>query len=205
MDEEEINYRFLRKIQQLEKKSSTLSDLKSDFYDQLNSYLKSLQDNYDKESDSDKKNLMKEEISNTKKITKNIFEQREKKIVFAAISNVRGGSPDINKMLGPERDFYESLLILIKDFREDIIGGKPTEKINRNNLKNTNDVKKEIKDVEEDDFFDNKKVVMVLKDIPPFIGTDAKQYNIYKHDILTLPDDMTNMLVKRGIVKKLDV
>ena len=71
MEEDEINYRTLRKIQQLEKNSSVLTQIKPDFYNRLSEYLKELNGRLDNESSSQKQMLIREEIQNTKKIAVN--------------------------------------------------------------------------------------------------------------------------------------
>ena len=58
MDEEEISYRILRKIQQMEKNSPALTELKSDFYYALSEYLKNLNNRFERETSSQKKMLM---------------------------------------------------------------------------------------------------------------------------------------------------
>ena len=47
-------------------------------------------------------------------------------------------------------------------------------------------------------------IVRVTKDIPEFIGTDEKKYNLRNNDIISLPKDMSDMLSKRGAVKKIE-
>jgi hypothetical protein len=46
-------------------------------------------------------------------------------------------------------------------------------------------------------------VVRVTKSIPKFIGTDIKEYNLRGGDVLSLPADMRDMLLKRGVVKEI--
>ena len=47
-------------------------------------------------------------------------------------------------------------------------------------------------------------IVRVTQDMPEFIGTNEKKYNLRKNDILSLPKDMHDMLCKRGAVKKIN-
>ena len=94
MEDDEINYRTLRKIQQMEKNSPTLTDLRPDFYENLSEYLKNLDNRFECESSSQKQMLLKDEMQNTKKIATSIYEQREKKVLLAAITKARGGNPD---------------------------------------------------------------------------------------------------------------
>ena len=77
MDEDEINYRTLRKIQQMEKNSPVLTELKPDFYNALSEYLENLNNSLERETSSQKQILLKDEIQNTKKIATNIYEQRD--------------------------------------------------------------------------------------------------------------------------------
>ncbi len=90
MEEEEISYKTLRKIQQMEKNSPVLTELKTIFYSELLEYIENLNNRLERETSSQKKMLLKDEIQNTKKIAANIYEQREKKILLAAISKARG-------------------------------------------------------------------------------------------------------------------
>ena len=46
--------------------------------------------------------------------------------------------------------------------------------------------------------------IRVIEDIPEFIGTNEKKYNLRKNDILSLPDDMFEMLNRRGVVRKIN-
>jgi hypothetical protein len=47
-------------------------------------------------------------------------------------------------------------------------------------------------------------IIRVTQDMPEFIGTNEKKYNLRKNDILSLPKDMHDMLCKRGVVKKIN-
>ena len=52
MEDEEINYRTLRKIQQMEKNSPLLTDLKSSFYNDLSEFFQGLNERLKNESSS---------------------------------------------------------------------------------------------------------------------------------------------------------
>jgi hypothetical protein len=49
----------------------------------------------------------------------------------------------------------------------------------------------------------NNPIIRVIEDIPEFIGTNEKKYNLRKNDILSIPQDMSEMLSKRGVVEKI--
>jgi DNA replication initiation complex subunit (GINS family) len=136
MTDEEMTYRTLRKIQQMETNSPTLSKIKPDFYKSLSEYLQELSQRYEKESSSQKKTLLKEEIENIKKISLSIYELREKKILLAAISKARGGNPVTNNLIDFENTLYKSVLkamdnsrntVFKKESETKVIDNKPTD------------------------------------------------------------------------------
>jgi DNA replication initiation complex subunit (GINS family) len=197
--EKEINYRYLRKIQQMEKNSPVLTELKPDFYDVLSKYLESLNNRLKNETSSQKQILLKEEITNIKKIALNIYEQREKKILLAVISKARGGNPDLKNMDIIEKNLFDPVLDLTLKSRNSIFKNeniknqltdiKKSESINKENTEKKQEI--------------SNPIVRVTKDIPEFIGTDEKRYNLRNNDIISLPEDMSEMLLKRGVVKKI--
>ena len=198
MEEDEINYRTLRKIQQMEKNSPVLTELKPDFYNVLLEYLKNLDNRLDRETTTQKQILLKDEIQNTKKIATNIYEQREKKILLAAISKARGGNPDLKNMIDVEKNLFDPVLNLMLDSRKKIIEIKTKE----NKSNNTKTVEPEEEKTEEKQENSNP-IVRVTQDIPEFIGTDEKKYNLRNNDVVSLPEDMSDMLSKRGVVEKI--
>jgi len=201
--DEEINYRTLRKIQEIEKNSPILSEIKSDFYQVYMQYLKNLNKRLDLEKTSQKQKLISDEIENIKKIGINIYEQREKKILLASISKARGGNPDLKNIIDEEKILFDSVYELllksrnraleIKKLNEEI-ETKVTEKTEKSKNKN------EIKEKKENP----NSIIKINQDIPEFIGTDGKKYNLRKNDIISLQDNMSDMLIKRKVAQKLN-
>lgn len=198
MEEDEISYRTLRKIQQMEKNSPVLTELKPDFYNVLLEYLKNLDNRLDRETTTQKQILLKDEIQNTKKIATNIYEQREKKILLAAISKARGGNPDLKNMIDLEKNLFDPVLNLMLDSRKKIIEIKTKE--NKSNNKKTVEPEEEKTEEKQEN---SNPIVKVTQDIPEFIGTDEKKYNLRNNDVVSLPEDMSDMLSKRGVVEKI--
>ena len=201
MEEEEISYKTLRKIQQMEKNSPVLTFIKSEFYSDLSEFFKNLDTRLENEKDSQKKMLLEEEIQNTKKIAVNIYEQREKKIILASISKARGGEPDLKNMVEIEKNLFDSVLGLMIDARKKFLD----EKKDNNNLKkettDKNKIETELKEKEQTKQNINP-IIRVNQDIPEFIGTDEKRYNLRKNDIISVPEEMSEMLSKKGVVER---
>jgi DNA replication initiation complex subunit (GINS family) len=192
MNSDEINYKNLRKIQQLEKTSPLLSKINKNFYKDLSNYLSGIKAIIKKEENTDKIKLFREEINNTEKIALSIYENREKKIVQAALSRVRGGKPDLKNALEVEKKLFESIFKLIISTRDSTL--KDKQCIDNND-------KKPIE--EKLDEKNCNQMVRVLENIPEFVGTDMKTYHLRKDDILTISNEMLAPMIKRGVVKEI--
>jgi len=203
MSFEEINYRTLRKIQQLEKNSPVLTELYPGFYNDLSDYQKELNKRLKKEIASQKKIILNDEISTTKKIAINIYEYREKKIMLAAITKARGGNPDIINMLESEKELFDFVFKALNKWREKIVENKNIEN-DYINTKNDEEEKNNEK-FEKINKKGNNIIVRVNQSLPEFIGIDTKKYNLRVGDILSLSKEMSEMLIKKEAVKKLEL
>jgi DNA replication initiation complex subunit (GINS family) len=196
MDEyEEITYKTLRKLQKAEQASSVPTKIKVNFYQDLSSYIKTIEQSVESEKNPLKLKLFADEAQNTKKIANSIYEFREKKIVQAALATARGAAPDLRNLLDVEKKLYNALVELIDVSRREIfketidaqskkqlLSPPVAEQPKRN--PNTN------------------PIVRVQEDTPEFIGTDEKTYLLCKEDVLSLPPEMTEPLLKKEVVKQ---
>jgi len=199
MHEDEINYRTLREIQQKEKNSPVLTEIKSTLYSEISKYIEDLKNRLKNESSSQKQTLLNEESQNIQKIAINIYELREKKILFAAITKGRGGSPEIKNMIDIEKNLFDSIIDILKTTRNIFLKKDSTEK------KQIEPEEEPVKPKKlEEKLSNSNPIVRVIEDIPEFIGTNEKRYNLRKNDILSVPEDMYEMLSRRGIVKKIN-
>ena len=198
MNDNEINYKALRRIQEMEKKSPSLTRMDPTFYKDLSKYSENLNSRLGKESSPQKQMFLKIEIRDTNKIATSIYEMREKKILLAAISKGRGGNPNLENLVDVERDLFESTLGIMVQMRKQALE-KESKEIN--GKEKTVATKKEGRKNEGQE--NSKHVVRVTKSIPKFIGTDMKEYNLRGGDVLSLPVDMRDMLSKRDVVKEI--
>lgn len=198
MNTDRIDYKTLRRIQEMEKISPSLTKIETNFYSSISEYLENLNDRLEKESSNQKQMLLKDEIKNTNKIITNIYEKREKKIVLATISKARGGNPNLGNLVDLEKDMFESILKLMIQSRKQVLYKelKRNIRVEKHVESKKKDEKKEIEE-------NSKPIVRVVKDMPKFIGTDTKEYDLRKNDIVSLPDDMKDMLCKRGVIKEI--
>ncbi len=175
-----LNYTKLRNIQQKERSSAFLTNIGTDFYKEAAKHIKELEERMEEEKRknpaSKKLVLIADELRNTKRIWESIFERREKKIVLAALATVRGGKGMPENLTREEKIFYDELVNLMKEYRNKIMAGE------------------EERDV---------MIVRILKDIPHFVGSDMKKYNLKKEDVIALSPEIGKVLVERGTAREI--
>jgi DNA replication initiation complex subunit (GINS family) len=194
MDEhEDINYKTLRRAQQDEQASSLLTKINVSFYKDLSLYIKTLERSIENEKNPLKLKLFTDEVQNTKKIANSIYELREKKIVQAALATARGATPDLTNLLEIEKKLYRSLVEQIIVSRSEIFE-KPTD------LPVTTPLASPTSTHAKQDS-NTHPIVRVLEDTPAFIGTDGNTYLLRKEDVLSMPSEMTEPLLKKKVVE----
>jgi DNA replication factor GINS len=194
MDEHEnINYKTLRRAQQDEQASSLLTKINVSFYKDLSLYIKTLERSIENEKNPLKLKLFTDEVQNTKKIANSIYELREKKIVQAALATARSATPDLTNLLEIEKKLYRSLVEQIIVSRSEIFE-KPTD------LPVTTPLASPTSNQAKQDS-NTHPIVRVLEDTPAFIGTDGNTYLLRKEDVLSMPSEMTEPLLKKKVVE----
>ena len=73
----------------------------------------------------------------------------------------------------------------IAEKEENVINEPPKEEDANENIENSN------------------PILRISENITEFIGTDTKKYNLRKNDLISLPPDMSEMLLKRGVAKQI--
>ena len=119
------------------------------------------------------------ELQSAKRVLQDILDVRERKLLSLALYHVRSGMIPEN-ITDQEREFFNTLVNNIKDFQ-----------IKRKEMLESDPIKRD--------------VTGVLEDIPQFVGTDMKTYGPFKKgDVVTLPEEISKLLVKRGSVRKIE-
>ncbi len=193
-DEVVITYETLFELFRREKSRGELQSLDDDFLMNVISYLvkkKAILDN-----NTDKSTLFAEEekvnaekqLFNIKKILRDLYEQREKKVIDMALNKSRTQSPLIDEttLLKEERLLYDSLVKTLDLSRQDIL------------MRLLNAEMPEIKDIEPE----KTNVDLNLKfveDTPEFSSPDMDLLGPFaKDDIGSFPKKVADILLKRG-------
>jgi len=109
MKVDDTPYRTLRKIQLSEEKFPLLTKIDKNFYSQLAEYQKNPDD------------LSEKEIQDIERIISSVYGIREKKIVQAALSKIRGGKPDLKNMLDEEKKLFDSVIDSLLQSRKNFV------------------------------------------------------------------------------------
>jgi DNA replication initiation complex subunit (GINS family) len=193
----DINYKTLREIQKIEEENSILTNIDETLYEKTSDYIKNLDKRHKSEKNEQKKLIIKNEINNTKRIIKDIYEIREKKILLSLVTKARGGKPDLKNLVNSEELLFNSMLELMIKSRTRIINLKNEKKDLINKKINSSKIEHKSKN-------DEIKTVLVKENIPEFVGIDGKRYNLRKGDVITILKDTSDLLLKRKVVKELE-
>lgn len=199
-DEKEISitYETLFEILRREKGKDELQKLSESFFDDLIAYLKEKQDML--ESSHDKGNLFAsgekektaQQLSNVRRILKELYDRREKKLINTAINMARTNSNLINTsaMLNEERVFFECIVDTLTKFRKEVLFSileARSPEIDENFF-----IPKQKKEK-------TTKMVRFLHAVPKFVGKELEVYGPFvEDDIANLPAEIADILLKKG-------
>ena len=209
MDSKEINitYETLFEILKREKETTDLQKLDhkflNDFVDYLNEKMKLLEKEDNLFSYEEKKKLEKQ-IDNARRLIKEIYERREKKIIDLALMKSRTKSNIIDKshLLGNETEFFNEMVNILDSFRSSTIDIVLTG----NYLKKDKD-----KEVFADSYSaaekipkKDTKIVRFLYSVPKFVGKELEEYGPFEEeDIANLPLEIAELLIGKGRVEEI--
>lgn len=162
----------------VEKNKNSLSKIDDNFYDKIRKKIEELErlKKCSYEKDAER---FEDEIRTIQRYARKVFELRTSKIISAAWAEVCGQQVggDLENMTSVEKEFFKKLVDLIKTFKEEVFG-----------------VTKE------------KNYVLVrIKKSVEIQGVDGKRYKLRKEDVVTLPKQNADALIKADVAEKIEV
>lgn len=118
------------------------------------------------------------EFENAKNTIRRFFEAREQKILSAVLDTVRTGLPPENMTNDEENVFYD-LVNNVKGLRERFFQDLAAPK-------------------------EKQTLYKVRKTLPDFVGPDMKIYQLKENELITLPKELEEFLLKEGVVEKIE-
>lgn len=131
MDEKDvvITYETLFEMLRLEKNREELQKLEPSFFNDVHSYLNDKRNMFESQQSqsmlfvADEKEMTRLELENLKKILKDLYDRREKKIVRIALNKARTGLSVVNtsNMLPSEKMMFNTINNTLHEFRKNIL------------------------------------------------------------------------------------
>ncbi len=216
MEAKEVNitYETLFELLKREKDTADLQKLEPGFFDNFVEYLNEKKDMLNKEDtlfSYDEKKKVEKQIDNARRLIKEIYERREKKILNIALIKSRTKSHviDTSSLLDNEKKFLGEIEKVLNAYREDVIynviEGKQASQIKQQEKK-----AEELSDAKPDDAKDaegepkSTKLVRFLYSVPKFVGTELEEYGPFaEEDIANLPAEIAELLIGKGKVEEI--
>ncbi|MFH1642109.1 MAG: hypothetical protein ABIC04_04365 [Nanoarchaeota archaeon] len=198
MDDEEnvtITYETLFEILRREKDRLELQKLDNKFYSNVVGYLIDKQKLADQETQdqlSDKKAT--KQLENLKKILKELYDRREKKIMTMALDKTKTNSDliDGTVLLEEEKGLFGSLVNDLKSCREDVL-----LRILKSELPAKDEPVIEEKSKKEPE--KTTRLIRLKHSIPKFVGLEGEEFGPFEEeDMASLPTKIAEVLINKG-------
>lgn len=206
-----------------EKKSSKLSRLEDNFYQEVHKLIKALKSELEgSKPGSAKYKILERDMGNTKNQLEKLFEFRTWKILRkSALQNDDKTDFGLANMTEEEKRMYHEIKNIINSYHNgiyEIINGKqsmpqPGIEENRGAKRKElekKEIKKEMKEKTTEDTIketqrDEYMVIRALQDIPGFRGIDMHDYTLKQDDVAAIPNTNAEALCKRKIAIKIEM
>src|SRR3989344_2934900 len=192
-----ITYDTLFDLLKREKERPDLQKLETTFFNDLVFYLK--------QKTGDKGEISARQVENMKKIAREFYDRREKKIVSMALdkSRTKSNLVDTSQLLHEEKVIFESIVGLLDHFRRSILESVLSEKDPLLNLHEVNFSPKKKTEEKKDEEFKtaleiqkSMKTVRFVNAVPKFVGTELEEYGPFQEeDIAKLPAEIAEVLI----------
>ena len=209
--EVKITYETLFDLLRKEKNREELQELQSTFFDDVIAYInekQSISDSQTKidvfaEEEQAKADL---QLKNIKKILKELYDRREKKVINMAINKARTGSNIINTsvLLKEEKALFDALVRVLDSSRVNILENvlnaqKTAEMVSKPALEEPKDIKTEEQQ-------QNQGVKLKITEfVPKFVGLDLEIYGPFNEDdVVSLPDQIASVLINNKKAETVD-
>jgi DNA replication initiation complex subunit (GINS family) len=199
-----ITFETLYDILMREKQRDDLLALEPSFFRDVIIYLQEKMAVWEKVSkDNDlftlgEQDKIQSEMKNTRKILKDIYERREKKIIDIAINKSRIGQElDVNNLLEEEMKMYESVVATLDQFRNgvllNVLHMKPPEVKEKKVV-----VDLEMPAAKKAKIVKQTVMIRFTQAIPKFVGSDSAVYGPFdQDDVAAVPADVADILVMK--------
>ena len=214
-----ITHETLFEIVKREKDRTELQKLDTSFFANVVDYIKEkrkIVSGNDSLFSFDDKRKTEKQIETIRRLLKDLYDKREKKIINMALDKSRTKSDviDTSALLKEERVLFDHLVGLFDKSRAGILYSLLNESIPviEKYNENSNEVKK-AGDDEEKEIIENKakneiekntKMVRFVHAVPKFVGEELEEYGPFEEDdVANLPSEIADVLILKSRVEEI--
>ena len=228
-DIEEMTFEDLSSAYRIEMKSQTLGDLRKDLYAALARLQEGIQRSYEAEYSKDPDSIMCEGMNERRKkansLVQKVVDLRMEKVAVMAIRASMGANNVLDKLTAEEREYYNIVAEVSKKHRSPILKGRGKKDYVIPDISSGGaavpapdmpPARGEIGVVERGEVIveqpqrypdaqdDDTVVIRILEDLPKIAGPDC-DYDLRKEDVVRMPAEMANVLIKHDKAVMLSV
>lgn len=204
-----LTYETLYELLRKEKARPELNKQDENFLRDALNYLRERQQAYDdnlakndifSQSERDKLHI---QITNIRKILRDTYDLRERKILTMAVNHSRTGAyiPDTTNLQPSETDMFNAICGILKQYRAGILYRlielrEPDVMPTILSIPAKKETQQEQQAITKDN---NQKTVRFLDTVDQFVGEELETYGPYvPNDIAKLPNTLANILIEQG-------
>jgi len=198
-----ITFETLYDILMREKQREDLLPLEPSFFQDVITYLQEKMKVWEKMSgDTDlfrlgERDKIENEIKNTRKILKDIYERREKKVIALALNKSRIGTElEVQNLLMEERAFFEAVAGVFDQYRHGVLLNLLQMRLPQIKQQPVVvEIAQETPKIQQKE----NRTIRFVQAVPKFVGSDLAIYGPFdEDDIAHVPSDVAGILVKKG-------
>jgi DNA replication initiation complex subunit (GINS family) len=196
-----ITYETLFDILRNEKNREELQSLDPALFEDLTAYLTEKKRLLDEAPNGElfsniEKEKTQKQLENAKKIIKELYERREKKLLNMAMINSRaGGLLDKSAMLAEEKKLFDRLTNLLEIYKTDVL-----YRLLDGNAPQLRDIEQApIAAAKPKESKEGTAMLRFLQPVPKFVGKSLEIYGPFEQeDMASLPKEIADVLVSKG-------
>lgn len=203
----EMTYEELMSVHRQESKQNILAKISSDFYKRLVEYIEILDGRCSEErnGNAEVSGMLLTQLKTAKEKSAEVYEIRMRKIALMAMTAAFGAEPRLDNATHEEKEAFETLKkFFVEHCRKTLTAECEEEPDHEPVVKVKESVKKKTEEKAQATTATSKAaehpeiiLVRILEDLPAFAGTD-KNYQLAKEDIISLPRNIAEILVKHN-------
>jgi DNA replication factor GINS len=203
----EMTYEELMSVHRQESKQNVLAKISSDFYKRLAEYIEILDGRCKEErnGNAEVSGMLLTQLKTAKEKSAEVYEIRMRKIALMAMTAAFGAEPRLDNATEEEKEAFNTLKKFFVDHCKKTLTVECEEGSDRElAIQEKESVKNRIEEKIQATAAASKAaehpeiiLVRILEDLPAFAGTD-KNYQLAKEDIISLPRNIAEILVKHN-------